>query len=598
MCYTYFMKKLVPCIVANIALAIVFTFLQIPVHADISLLAFPLCLLFTAALAYTTYWQLIKKNTIAHLTAVRRMLDYEPFVYIAAFVLRRAGTHETPYALDLICVILWLALLALSFVIQYFLSEKRVYEINKDWAKERKAHPVKIYEGAAWVGIQALEWVDALIQAAFTIFLLNIFLFQLYVIPSESMVPTFMVNDRVAVGKLFSGPKFPLSKVGLPYLRTYDRGDIVVFHNPHYANDRKNEVRMYFSQLVHMMTLTLVKTNVDVNGEQMADPLVKRVTGLPGEQLMLMDGTLYARTKDSDTFKPVEQDATYAAWNLNALPSDLKKQVQWLPINDAQYQTTLSVEQQRRDLDIREAAAECRKLAKDFELYASGQVVASAEADAILSERERTVFNLFNSNTDLTVKLLSSAGGSQWFSSFMTDWTKTLKDDVSYSETDGVTGPQLIGGDLYSDSCFRLNVMIKLAFGRLVLRNAQLLHGNSSAGDWSSDAVRSQALSMADDLYLYIQLMDLRNMGVFPPNDADGNARYIPENHYFMMGDNRYNSLDMRHSYDRTLVPLTAYDDYSVQYTSNLSPQYVSRDLMLGKASIRFWPLSRAGLPK
>ena len=592
------MKKLVSCIIANLALALVFTFLHISFHADISLLAFPLCLLFTGALAYVTYWQLIKKNTIAHITAVRRFFDYEPFVFIAAFVLRRAGSHETAYALDLLCVILWLLLLALSIVIQYFLNEKRVYSLNKDWAKEHKAHPEKIYTGVAWLGIQALEWVDALIQAAFTIFLLNIFLFQLYVIPSESMVPTFLVNDRVAVGKLFSGPKFPLSKVGLPYLRSYNRGDIVVFHNPHYANDRKSEVRMYFSQLVHMMTLTLVKTNVDSNGEQLADPLVKRLVGLPGEQLMLMDGTLYARTKDSDSFEPVEQDASYAAWNLNTLSSDIKRQVQWLPITDAQYKTTLAVEQQRRDLDLWQAAQECRQLAQDFASYASTSVTALAEADSILSERERTVFNLFNSNTDLTVKLLSTPGGAQWFTSFMTDWTSALKEGVNYSEKEGVTGPQLIGGDLYTDSCFRLNILIKLAFGRLVVRNAQLLHGDSSAGDWSSDSVRAQSLSAADELYLYIQLMDLRNMGVFPPNDAAGNAQYIPENHYFMMGDNRYNSLDMRHSYERSLIPLTSFDDFSVQYNSNLSPQYVSRDLILGKASLRFWPLSRAGLPK
>ncbi len=533
------MKKLVSCIIANLALALVFTFLHISFHADISLLAFPLCLLFTGALAYVTYWQLIKKNTIAHITAVRRFFDYEPFVFIAAFVLRRAGSHETAYALDLLCVILWLLLLALSIVIQYFLNEKRVYSLNKDWAKEHKAHPEKIYTGVAWLGIQALEWVDALIQAAFTIFLLNIFLFQLYVIPSESMVPTFLVNDRVAVGKLFSGPKFPLSKVGLPYLRSYNRGDIVVFHNPHYANDRKSEVRMYFSQLVHMMT-----------------------------------------------------------WNLNTLSSDIKRQVQWLPITDAQYKTTLAVEQQRRDLDLWQAAQECRQLAQDFASYASTSVTAFAEADSILSERERTVFNLFNSNTDLTVKLLSTPGGAQWFTSFMTDWTSALKEGVNYSEKEGVTGPQLIGGDLYTDSCFRLNILIKLAFGRLVVRNAQLLHGDSSAGDWSSDSVRAQSLSAADELYLYIQLMDLRNMGVFPPNDAAGNAQYIPENHYFMMGDNRYNSLDMRHSYERSLIPLTSFDDFSVQYNSNLSPQYVSRDLILGKASLRFWPLSRAGLPK
>ncbi|WP_296664063.1 S26 family signal peptidase, partial [Treponema sp. UBA753] len=65
--------------------------------------------------------------------------------------------------------------------------------------------------------------------------------------------------------------------------------------------------------------------------------------------------------------------------------------------------------------------------------------------------------------------------------------------------------------------------------------------------------------------------MDLRNLPVFPANDANGNAQYIPENCYFMMGDNRYNSLDMRHSYEQTLVSVSKMDSMSVTYYTSLS---------------------------
>src|SRR5574344_2027539 len=102
-------------------------------------------------------------------------------------------------------------------------------------------------------------------------------------------------------------------------------------------------------------------------------------------------------------------------------------------------------------------------------------------------------------------------------------------------------------------------------------------------------------MNQAEMLNNYIMLLDRRNMPIFPADDASGNPQYIPGNCYFMMGDNRFNSLDMRHSYDETLVPLTPLDDYSVTYYSNMAPQYVNRRYILGTTSFRFWPVSRAG---
>ena len=82
-------------------------------------------------------------------------------------------------------------------------------------------------------------------------------------------------------------------------------------------------------------------------------------------------------------------------------------------------------------------------------------------------------------------------------------------------------------------------------------------------------------------------------MPVFPPNDNSGNPQYIPEDCYFMMGDNRFNSLDMRHSDKDSLKKITPFDDYSLTYYSNIEPRYVPNNLILGTSMIRYWPLIR-----
>lgn len=66
----------------------------------------------------------------------------------------------------------------------------------------------------------ALEWVFAIGCALALSFLVNTYLFQPFRIPSESMVPTLKVGDRVVVNKLS--------------YRTHEvrRGDVIVFTRP------------------------------------------------------------------------------------------------------------------------------------------------------------------------------------------------------------------------------------------------------------------------------------------------------------------------------------------------------------------------------
>jgi len=140
--------------------------------------------------------------------------EYLSFVLFAAFIIRRAGVDETTFLLDLLSVIAWLLVAGSSIFILFRLSDKRVEK-----SMPSIKHAVAVKKG---FGTQILEWVDALLQAACLVLLIQYFVFQLYAIPSESMVPEFMIGDRVVVLKTPSGPKFPLTDVGVPRMRTYN----------------------------------------------------------------------------------------------------------------------------------------------------------------------------------------------------------------------------------------------------------------------------------------------------------------------------------------------------------------------------------------
>ena len=398
---------------------------------------------------------------------------------------------------------------------------------------------------------------------------------QLYEIPSESMVPTFLVKDRVFVSKIDCGPKFPLTDVGLPDFRKYKRGDTIVLRNPHYGFDRKSEVKTVSSQLIYMLSLMTINLNKDENGEMKADPLVKRITGLPGEQLVMQDGTLYVRTKDSDEFVPSAIDAKYATWNLNAVHPKLKNKIQHYPLSSSDYQKMLDFEEERRNFDLNVAEYNANEIVRQF-----NQLAYKENLNGTFTAPDLLEFNLFRNIQKITVNMMSQNGGADWFEKFMTSWIPSKNNARDY----------------YSESNYKLNVMTKITFGKIVVRYAQFLSSGISATTWTNDAELQEYYSMAEDLNWYIQnLLDERNMPLFPANDSNGNPQYIPKDCYFMMGDNRFNSLDLRHSYDYKPCALAFEDPVSVKYDSIMEPQYINKKYIIGKPAFRFWPAGRMG---
>src|SRR5262249_31695369 len=108
----------------------------------------------------------------------------------------------------------------------------------------------------------AAEWVGLVVLALVIALLIKTFLFQAFFIPSESMVPTLRVHDRVLVNKL----SYKLHPV--------HRGDIVVFKAPE-------------------------------GSDPGIDDLVKRVIGLPNETVSAHGGHVYIDNKElPETYLP------------------------------------------------------------------------------------------------------------------------------------------------------------------------------------------------------------------------------------------------------------------------------------------------------
>lgn len=97
-----------------------------------------------------------------------------------------------------------------------------------------------------------IEWVIPILMSLVLAILINKFLIFKVKIPSESMVPTLNVGDRLFVTRVYSPEKLK-------------RGDVVVFYS-----DEKNE------------------------------DMIKRLIGLPGDKIVIKDGVV---TVNGETLK-------------------------------------------------------------------------------------------------------------------------------------------------------------------------------------------------------------------------------------------------------------------------------------------------------
>ena len=184
-----------------------------------------------------------------------------------------------------------------------------------------------------------MDWVDAIIFALAAVYVINIYFFQNYQIPSSSLEKSLLVGDFLFVSKMSYGPRvpntpisFPLAQHTLPILniKSYldkpqwnykrvkgfgkiERNDIVVFNFP--AGDTvpvKYENPDYYT-LCYVISKEngvskevagqYIKNHPETFGKVVYRPVdrrenyVKRCIGLPGETLQIIINKIYINGK-------------------------------------------------------------------------------------------------------------------------------------------------------------------------------------------------------------------------------------------------------------------------------------------------------------
>ena len=171
------------------------------------------------------------------------------------------------------------------------------------------------------------EWLDAIVWAVVAALIIRTFLFEAYTIPSSSMEKSLLVGDYLVVSKIGYGPRVPntplafpfvhhtlpwsktaksyIEKPQLPYKRLpgtteIKRNDPIVFNFP--AGDTVSEVyqsNVTFYQLVRYFGRDNVMNDKKQFGNIITRPVdkrenyVKRLIGMPGDTLQIIDGIVY-----------------------------------------------------------------------------------------------------------------------------------------------------------------------------------------------------------------------------------------------------------------------------------------------------------------
>lgn len=198
----------------------------------------------------------------------------------------------------------------------------------------------KVYE---WI----YGWVHAILFATVVATLIQLYWFQMFVIPTGSMESTLMAGDYILVNKVAYGPRVPMTPLSFPFVhntmpmnptkasfttaweRSYrrlagagqvERGDVVVFNFPEGDTVVMELQAMSYYELLRDKQFGRTeaerrKTIADnftlaVRPLDKKENYIKRCVGIPGDTLQIVDGRVYANGVE-EAFVPKRQYIYY-----------------------------------------------------------------------------------------------------------------------------------------------------------------------------------------------------------------------------------------------------------------------------------------------
>lgn len=146
------------------------------------------------------------------------------------------------------------------------------------------------------------DWLEAFLQAALIVLIINQYLVQAYQIPSASMRSTLIEGDRIFVNKLVYGPELLPGLVKLPGFKQPRRGEVVILENP--GQEPHSTAFTLIHRILHMLTLSMVDIDRDDMGNPRATLLIKRAIGMGGDQIRSDYGDIYIRPAGAVQWHP------------------------------------------------------------------------------------------------------------------------------------------------------------------------------------------------------------------------------------------------------------------------------------------------------
>jgi signal peptidase I len=219
------------------------------------------------------------------------------------------------WAVILILFALWLSnawlLLGLLILADIYLTKF----IN--WGAWKKSDNPKVQK--------TLNWVDDVVFSLIAVYIVNLFVFQNYQIPSSSLEKTLLIGDFLFVSKVSFGPRVPNTPISFPLVQNtipilncksyidwpnwgykrlkgfghVERNDIVVFNFPAGDTVCAKMANPDYYTLKYYLGEEAIRLNKQRYGELMYRPVdkrenyVKRCVGLPGDTLQVIDNQVY-----------------------------------------------------------------------------------------------------------------------------------------------------------------------------------------------------------------------------------------------------------------------------------------------------------------